>query len=72
MKRTGKYERVFWEKRAGGSAVFSCFIFAVALSQFRWADYLGAWKRPGDLRVVKLSHSRTRSSLRADEIKLWY
>ena len=47
MKRTGKYERVFWEKRAGGSAVFSRFIFVVAFSQFRWADYLGAWKRPG-------------------------
>ena len=60
MKRTRKYERVIWEKRAGGSAVSSPFIFVFALSQFRGPDYLGAWNRPGELRVVKQSDSSTR------------
>ena len=60
MKRTRKYEGVIWEKRGGGSAVSSRFIFVIALSRFRGPGYLGAWNRSGDLRVVKLSDSRTR------------
>ena len=60
MKRTRKYERVIWEKRGGGSAVSSRFIFVNGLSQFRGSEYPGAWNRPGELRVVNLSDSRTR------------
>ena len=47
-------------KAGGGSAVSSRFIFAIALSQFRGPDYLGASNKPGELTVVKLSESRTR------------
>ena len=60
MKRTRKYERVIWEKRGRGSAVSSRFIFVIALSQFRGSEYPGTWNRPGELRVVNLSDSRTR------------
>ena len=60
MKRTRKYERVIWEKRDRGSALSSRFIFVITLSQFRGSEYPGAWNRPGELRVVNLSDSRTR------------
>ena len=52
MKRTRKYECVIQVERAGGSTVFSRFIYVITLSQFRGPDYLAAWDRPGELRVV--------------------